>query len=164
MSERVERLAMMGAACLLTALCAFSLWLARGGGVPEATPDQVVTAMAGGTAMEEFLMERTQIREMEMRQLNSIIEGESTSEAVRAQAQGQLLELCDWMEKETTIEGVLRVRGYGRAVVTVHGDSVNVLVEAEDLSQTEAEAILELVTRETGLLGGNVKIIPVRPE
>ena len=46
-------------------------------------------------------------------------------------------------------------------MATVHEDSVNVLVRAESLSQSETAVILELVLRETGISGGNVKIIPI---
>ena len=72
-----------------------------------------------------------------------------------------MLETLSNQEKETTIEGVLRMRGYSGAVATVHEDSVNVLVRAESLSQSETAVILELVLREAGISGGNVKIIPI---
>ena len=55
----------------------------------------------------------------------------------------------------------MRARGFAQAVATVHEDSANVLVETEALTQEDASAILELVARETGLLGGNIKIIPL---
>ena len=53
------------------------------------------------------------------------------------------------------------MRGYSSAVATVHEDSVNVLVRADSLSQSETAVILELVLREAGISGGNVKIIPI---
>ena len=76
-------------------------------------------------------------------------------------AQARLLERLDDQEKETTIEGVLRARGFKDAIATVHRDSVNILVRAESLSRQETAVILELVVRETGISGGNVKIIPI---
>ena len=65
------------------------------------------------------------------------------------------------METETTVEGVLRMRGFEDAVVTVSANSVNVVVRADALSQAESAAILELVMRETGQSGANVKIMTV---
>jgi len=35
------------------------------------------------------------------------------------------------------------------------------MVRSESVSRQEAAIILELVTRETGISGGNVKIIPI---
>ena len=111
--------------------------------------------------LEEFRLEREQMRDMQTAQLNDIIYGENTDDETRALAQRTLLSLLAWSEQETTIEGVLRARGFAQAVATVHEDSANVLVETSALSQEDANAILELVTRETGLLGGNIKIIPL---
>ena len=56
---------------------------------------------------------------------------------------------------------MLSARGYETPVVTVHSDSVNVIVRASELTRQQAGVILELVTRETGVTGGNVKIIPI---
>lgn len=112
-------------------------------------------------ALERFRTERAQMRKEEMDQLNQLIESEETDDQIALDAQRQLLDLCAWMEQETTIEGVLRARGFADPLVTVHGDSVNILVRASMLSQEESARILELVLRETGQTGGNVKIIPV---
>ena len=71
------------------------------------------------------------------------------------------MSLRRWMEQEATVEAVLSARGYETPVVTVHSDSVNIIVRAESLSQADAEVILELTTRETGVSGANVKIIPI---
>jgi len=109
----------------------------------------------------EFQTEREQLRAMQTAQLSEIIYGEKTDDETRALAQRKLIELADWAEKELTIEGVLRARGYEGAVATVHTDSANVLVRAEGITRQESAVILELVLRETGLSGGNVKIIPI---
>jgi len=114
-----------------------------------------------GDPLVEFRTEREQLRAMQAAQLSEIIYGERTDDETRALAQRKLIELADWSEKELTIEGVLRARGYEGAVVTVHTDSANVLVRADGITRQESAVILELVLRETGLSGGNVKIIPI---
>lgn len=111
--------------------------------------------------LEQFRLEREQLRAMQLAQLNDIIYGEKTDEETRAMAQRQLLELTDWMEKEVTIEGVLRSRGFEDALATVHTDSVNVLVRCEAMTQQQTAVILDLVLAETGVSGGNVKLIPI---
>ncbi len=47
-------------------------------------------------------------------------------------------------------------------MVTVSERSANALIPRERLTMQETAVILELVTRQTGLSGGNVKIIPVK--
>ncbi len=112
-------------------------------------------------AVEAFIAERKSVRELEVLQLNAVAADEDADSAVRAQALSRLIRLTDNMEKETTLEGILRMRGFEDAVVTVHTDSVNVVVRADELTQSESAIILELVMRETGQTGGNVKIMTV---
>lgn len=116
---------------------------------------------SGGDAIEDFRVERAQLRDRELAELQNIIDSELTQSAERAQAQSRKMDILKWAEQETTMEGVLRARGYEQAVITVHQDSVNVLVKAESLSKHDSAIILELVSRETGQTGGNIKIIPL---
>lgn len=128
---------------------------------PAVQARAAVSAAPEANPIDAFLLERQQMRQMQITQLNELIASDDTEREIVLRAQRQLLETLSSQEKETTIEGVLRMRGYSGAVATVHEDSVNVLVRAESLSQSETAVILELVLRETGISGGNVKIIPI---
>lgn len=109
----------------------------------------------------EFKLEREQLRAMQVAQLNDIVHGENTDQETRTMAQRQLLSIMDSAEKENTIEGVLVLRGFDDAVCTVHADSVNVMFKTEALTAQQNAVILDLVLRETGVTGGNVKVIPI---
>lgn len=108
-----------------------------------------------------FALDRNSVREAELEQLRAIAQDGAAGEEIRNSAQRRMMELLEWMELEATIADVLAARGYETPVVTVHSDSVNVVVRAETLTREEAGVILELTTRETGVTGGNVKIIPI---
>lgn len=112
-------------------------------------------------ALQEFRLERQQLRQMQKSQLNDIIYGGNADEEIISLAQQKLLELMTWEEQEMTLENVLDLRQFEDVVVTVHTDSVNVMVRSDGLNQQETAVILELVMRETGISGGNVKIIPI---
>lgn len=114
-----------------------------------------------GTEIAVFASDRNALRQQEIADLKEIAAAPESSEAVRAAAQERMMSLRRWMEQEATVEAVLSARGYETPVVTVHSDSVNIIVRAESLSQADAEVILELTTRETGVSGANVKIIPI---
>ncbi len=116
---------------------------------------------AQGSAIETFAADRDEIRQEELRQLQEIAADETASQALREEANRRRMQVMAWMEQEAAIGMVLAARGFECPVVTVHADSVNVLVAAQSLSGQEAGIILELVTRETGITGGNVKIIPI---
>lgn len=110
---------------------------------------------------EAFKTLRQQLRGMEKAQLNDVVHDSETEHEIAQMARRQLLELCTREEQELTLEGVLSLRGYRDPVVTVHAESVNVILQCPSVSKQESSVILELVCRETGVQAGNVKIIPI---
>ncbi len=111
--------------------------------------------------IEVFRTERQQLRQMQLSQLNEMIHQEGVEEEIVAMAQRRQLELMQWAEQETNLEGILSLRGFSDPVVTVHDDSANILLRAESVSRQQTAVILDLVVRETGFSAGNVKIIPI---
>ena len=111
--------------------------------------------------IDSYASERDAVREREIEQLQMLTADATLSEEVRSEAARRIMELHRWMEQESTLCDVLCARGYEMSVITVHNDSVNVVLHSPALSREEAGIILELVTRETGVEGGNVKIIPI---
>lgn len=112
--------------------------------------------------MARFRLEREQLRAREEAQLNEIIHDPGGDEAIGSRAREQLLSLLDRSEKELALEGILQSRGFEDALVSLSDASANVLIRREGMTSAETAVILELVMRETGLTGGNVKIIPVK--
>lgn len=127
----------------------------RAGSAPAYSP-------ATNDPMARFRLEREQLRAREEAQLNDIIHDPGGDEAIGARAREQLLSLLDRSEKELALEGILQSRGFEDALVSLSDASANVLLRRESLTSAETAVILELVMRETGLTGGNVKIIPVK--
>ena len=159
MSEEktVDRKDIYMARCvLLLSAAVLALWLALGRG-GEARTVRVEPVQA----MSDFFTDRAALREDELDRLREIMADERAPEEIRLAAGRRELELMDRSQKEAAIEAVLSARGYAPLVVTVQSDSVNVLIEAESLERRDAQAILDLVMRETGVTGGNVKIIPI---
>lgn len=124
---------------------------------PAAAP-----ALEAVDPLDEFRLEREQLAARQEAQLNDIIYNDKTDASTVAQAQRQLLSLLTRREQEVTLEGILQGRGFDGALVSVGERSANVLLRREAVTSAESAVILELVMRETGLTGGNVKIIPVK--
>lgn len=161
MRRKGRNLFWMALACL--ALC---LGLVIYAGLEKMQKNQAAVSIAAQNQAEmdpvtRFRTLREQLRAMEKAQLNQVAYSGETDAELAAMAQRQLLELMQREEQEVTLEGVLAMRGYAEPVVTVHQDSVNVLLCQEVITQQESAAILELVCRETGVQSGNVKIIPI---
>ena len=64
------------------------------------------------------------------------------------------------MEKELTIENLIKAKGFADAAVTFHYGSVNVVVDCTELTNEQVAQILDIVTRETGEPAANIKISP----
>lgn len=129
------------------------------GNTAEVPPAQETSAAVD--PIVQFRTERQQLRQMQIGQLNEIVYGGSADAEMVAMARQRQMELMEWSEQELTLEGVLRLREFKDVLVTVHTDSVNVMVRADALTREQTAVILELVVRETGISGGNVKIIPI---
>ena len=112
--------------------------------------------------LDQFRLERQQLRARQQGQLNDIIYNDASDEDTVARAQSMLLDMIERSEQECALEGLLQGRGFEDALVSIGQRSANVLLRSEAVTQQEAAVILDLVLRQTGLTGGNVKIIPVK--
>lgn len=112
--------------------------------------------------MDVFRLEREQLRAKQEAQLNDLIHDAGSDAQIVADARRQLLDILSRSQAECTLEGILRNRGFGEVLASVSAGSANVLVRRKALTAGETAVILDLVMRETGLTGGNVKIIPVK--
>lgn len=120
---------------------------------------QTVNA-SSGNFFTDFRMDRERVREKELASIDSVISDENTDQQVLAKAQEQKIKVSSAMEKETTIEGLLKSKGFSEAVVTIRENSINVVVEESEINEQKAAQILEIVQRETGEDSSNIKVLP----
>jgi len=105
-----------------------------------------------------FRTDRENVRNKELEYLETIILHEKTDAETLADAQRQKIEIVTCMEKEFTVENLLKSKGFSDVAVTFHKGSVNVVLDAETLSQEQVAQILDVVRRETGEPSENIKI------
>lgn len=161
--KKVVKWAALAAA--LIALLAADALIARAWTLKNLSRDAGAAAPASLSAvdpLDQFRLERDQLRARQVAQLNDIIYSDKSNAQTVARAQAQLLDLMERQEAEVTLEGLLQGRGFEGALVSVGERSANVLLRREAVTQRESAVILDLVMRQTGLTGGNVKIIPVK--
>ena len=130
---------------------------------PAATDAQLDTVLGNANAagfFASFREERESVREKEIEYLDSIITNANSDKESLKDAQDQKIELTRIMEKEMTVEGMLKAKGFSDAVVTLRTGSVNVVVSASEITDAQAAQILDIVRRETGESAENIKIIP----
>lgn len=97
-------------------------------------------------------MEREQTHSKTKESLNEIINSDSVSlgESAKKEAVDKLAELADIMEKEAATEQLLASKGFENAVVSIGDDSVDVVLNYEELSSADRAQIEDIVTRKTG--------------
>lgn len=108
-----------------------------------------------------FRDERSRSRSVTVAQLNAIIDDESTDDQTRREAQQALMDSMARSEQETAIEGLTAALGFESCVASVGSDSCTVVVKASSLTRQQAAQILDVACRETGMLSGSIKVIPV---
>lgn len=108
----------------------------------------------------DFRKERDQVRNDEISYLNSIADNKATDSTTLKQAQQQKIEITKSMEKEVTIEGLVKAKGFSDVIVTLHSGSVNVIVNQAEITEAQAVQILDITKRESGEKPENIKIIP----
>lgn len=117
-----------------------------------------VFAVESEEYFEVFRTDRENVREEELTYLETIISHEQTDSETFNDAQQQKLAIIDSMEKEFTIESLLKSKGFTDAAVTFHKGSVNVIVKADALSDAQVAQIFDIVIRETGEEAKNIKL------
>jgi stage III sporulation protein AH len=94
-------------------------------------------------------LNREQVRSKNETSLMAIINNSEISEDMKADAIASVNELTDRAEKELAAETMLEAKGFADAVVSISDDSVDVIIGAVDLSDSQRAQIEDIVTRKT---------------
>ena len=121
---------------------------------------QEVMSMSSAGFFATFRTDRDRTRTKEIEVLDSIIASAGTSSEQIDDAQAQKLSIVDSMEKEMTVENMIKAKGFSDAAVTIHKGSVNAVIDKPALSEAEVAQVLDICVRETGESVENIKIMP----
>ena len=126
----------------------------------ETIGDAVLTQAQVSEYVAGARMEREQTHSKTKESLDEIINSTSVSEDAKKEAVPRnvfayslkdiLTELADIMEKESATEQLLASKGFEDAVVSIGEDSVDVVLNYEELSSSDRAQIEDIVTRKTG--------------
>lgn len=128
-------------------------------GVEKGSSDAIDASNATSFFME-YRFDRENTRKKEIEYIQDIVENPNSEVEMKNEAQTQLLELTDNMEKELNIEGLLKAKGFKDSIVIFNKDYVSVIIDKGELVSEEVAQILDIVKRESGKSAENIKIIP----
>ncbi len=150
-----------GIGVLLVGAVVTNLIVNRGGAkdTPTEKASDPETAAVSATMgfFDSFRAERESTRAQEIAYIDTVIE-QGADEETMADAQQQKLAIVESMEKEMTIESLLKAKGFTDAAVTLHSGAVNVVLSAETLSDEQVAQVLDIIIRETGEKAENIKV------
>ena len=138
---------------------------------PGASAKPGTTATAGqngsgsvttGNFFVDYKTERDKSRSDEIKYLDSIITDDKTDADTKKTAQKQKTDIAASMEKEMTMENLLKAKGFEKVAAVYHTGSVNIIIGKSELTDAEVAQILDIARTETGEKAENIKIIPVK--
>lgn len=161
MSNKKKIIVMSSLVAVLAATAVFNFVLANENAITSAE-GEVTTANYFTT----YRSERASTRNEEIVQLDSVIalyeEGDEKYEA----ATEMKMDIVAAMEQELILENMVKSLGFSDAVVSVSTDSdnVNVFINSAELNYDTALSIYTMLKEETGIVAGNIIIMPVHAE
>ncbi len=96
-------------------------------------------------------LQKEQTRAQNKETLLEIINNANISESQKQEAVNNMISMTDIAEKETAAEILLEAKGFSDAVVSIDGESVDVVVNTEELTEAQRAQIEDIVIRKTGV-------------
>lgn len=133
--------------------------------VAEVTPDEgeipgeaVLTGTNAVEVLSAARLSKEQTRARNKETLLEIINSTELSDAQKQEAVDSMVHMTEIAEKEAAAEVLLQAKGFSEAVVSINGDAVDVVVNAEELSDVQRAQIEDIVKRKTDIAAENIVI------
>ena len=125
-------------------------------------PGEAVFTSAGTTSeLSGAKLEKEQTRAQNKETLLEIINNANISETQKQEAVNSMISMTDIAEKETAAEILLEAKGFDDAIVSIDGDSVDVVVNTAELTEAQRAQIEDIVIRKTGVGADSIIISTV---
>lgn len=106
--------------------------------------------------------DRENTRKEALELLQDTLTDVKSDSAAKEKAVEKAAEIAARMDKETSIENLLKAKGFADAVVMIGDSDVNVVVKAEELVTSQTMQIQDAVQSQTKVELNNIKIVSVK--
>ncbi len=156
-----KKIIIMSCLVLLLAVTAVFNFVFTGSNMTSSDGDVTVA-----NYFSSYRTERTTTRSEELLQLDGVIALYEEGSEKFEEATAAKLRIVTIMENELALETMIKSLGFSDAVVSigVDSDNVNVFINSSELSYDSALSIYNMLKNETGIVAGNVIIMPVYSE
>ncbi len=109
-------------------------------------------------------LEREQSRAKQKDLLNEMINNDKLDSQKKSEAADQMIEIQKRIEKETAAEAMIEAKGFNEVYVRIDDETVDVVVDKTQLTDTEIAQIEDIVKRKTGVEADRIRISPLRAQ
>lgn len=131
----------------------------------EINSDAGKAVMVSNTINSDFFssarLTREQTRAKNKELLMEIVNNENISEAQKEEAINNIVNLTNIAEMESATEILLEAKGFTDVVVSIVDENVDVIINANDLTEQQIAQIQDIVKRKTEFMAENIVISPV---
>ncbi|MDD6156867.1 MAG: SpoIIIAH-like family protein [Lachnospiraceae bacterium] len=106
-------------------------------------------------------LNREQIRSKNKESLMEIINNESLTQEQKQSAVDEMVTLTEISEKEAAAEMLLEAKGFSNVVVSISGDSCDVVLDMGDVTDAKRAQVEDIVKRKTGISAENIVITAI---
>jgi len=124
------------------------------------SPDAVDAAVTGNI-FDSTREDRAATRQEALDTVNDILDDPSLDDDAKEDAAGTAARIAENMDKEASIELLIKAKGYEDCVVVISESQVNVVIPApaEGLKSSDAAIIRDIVVGQLDISPGSIKII-----
>ena len=124
----------------------------------EVPGEAVFTSASGVSTIAGANLLKEQTRAQNKESLMEIINNESFTEEAKKDAVNTMITLTETAQKESDAQMLLEAKGFAQTVVSISGDSADVMVAATSLTEAQTAQIIDIVQRKTEIAPENIII------
>ncbi len=121
----------------------------------------LVSNMVNSSYFEEAKLSREQTRAKNKETLTELVNNENATSAQKEKAMEEIMNMTNVSEMETATENLLAAKGFDESIVTILDDSVDVVVNGEELTEQQIVQIADIVKRKTSVSADKIVISTV---
>lgn len=106
-------------------------------------------------------LEREQVRSANKETLLEIVDNELLSDEQKTDAINQMVAMTKISEKENAAEIMLEAKGFTNVVVSISGESCDVVVDMGEVTDAKRAQVEDVVKRKTGIAADKIVITPI---
>lgn len=124
----------------------------------EIPGEAVFTSASGMSSLAGAKLLKEQTRAQNKESLMQIINSEDLTEEAKKEAVSSMIALTETAQKESDAQMLLEAKGFAQTVVSISGDSADVMVGAASLTESQTAQIIDIVQRKTDISAENIII------